>query len=215
MIKWGPTIAYWLVFWLGAGLLMWLVARIVFREQFNELRTIRRLINRIGPHFPEFDTDAIHTWVYRCAPHLWSGWRKRDFESLADFATPEFHRAAQADFAEASRLSHVHEARLEKVLKIHPLGIYMVGDGPAPADVELMLRIETKAVDCVRDPAEKIVAGAAGVRQVQHFWTLRHDGHRWRLHSVVLAERDATDLADRPPVPPMPEWHRPEPEESS
>lgn len=198
-----------LLFWSGAALLMFLVGRVVFREQLHERRTIRMLVNGIGPFFPEFDVDAIRTWVDRAAPHIWSGWRKRDLSSLEGFATPELFAEQDARFAEEARQGLAREARLEKVLKVHPLGLYMVGEGPPPANVELMLRIEEKGVDYHRRPDGSVV-GSTDVRQVQHLWTLRHDGRRWWLHHVEPAERDVTDLAKRTPVPPIFAWKRPE-----
>ncbi|MCB9534761.1 MAG: TIM44-like domain-containing protein [Myxococcales bacterium] len=198
-----------LLFWIGAVVVMALVGRVVFREHLNERRTIRRLVHELGPFFPEFDTDALHTWVHRCAPHVFRGWRVRDLSSLADFATADFFAAQTAAFEAAARAGQQHDARLEKVLKIHPLGLHMIGDGPPPADVELVLRLELKAVDCVRDPDGAVVEGSAAVRQVQQIWTLRHDGRRWRLHHIEAAHDDVTDLASRPQAPPVAYWKRP------
>ncbi len=198
-----------LLFWVGAVVVMALVGRVVFREQLNERRTIRRLVNELGPFFPEFDTDALHTWIHRCAPHVFLGWRQRDLSSLADFATPHFFATQAAAFEAARSAGHARDARLEKVLKIHPLGLHMIGDGPPPADVELVLRLELKAVDCVRSPTGAVITGSATTRQVQQIWTLRHDGRRWRLHHIEAAEGDVTDLASRPQAPPVAFWKRP------
>ena len=201
-----------LLFWGGAVLVMGIIGRFVFREQLNERRTIRALIDRIGPFFPEFDTDAIQKWVRLCAPHVWYAWDNHgNLGQLGDYATERCHAEISAKAqAETERGQH-HEARLGRVLKVHPLGIYMIGDGPPPADVELMLRIEFRAIDCVRDGAGRLVEGKTESRQVQYFWTLRHDGHQWRLDHIEPALNDITDLAKRPPVPAIMKWRRPKP----
>lgn len=204
-----PDFSGMVVFWTGALIIMALMGRVIFREQLHERRTIRRLIHEIGPFFPEFDTDALHKWVHLCAPHVWHGWRVRDMSGLADFATPAFLAESAAAFEQAKHKGQRHDARLDRVLKIHPLGIYMVGSGPPPMDLELMLRLESKGVDQVLDPDGAVITGKPFVRQVQHLWTLRHDGRRWRLHRVVEATDDVTDLAKRPPAPAVAFWKRP------
>ena len=100
--------------------------------------------------------------------------------------------------------------QLLKVLKVHTIGIHMVGPGPAPKDLELMLRVESKVDDVTRDPTGQIVSGSEGPRQVQHFWSLRHDGHRLFLNGLWEAERDMTDLAAKPQPPEVNVWERPE-----
>jgi hypothetical protein len=45
--------------------------------------------------------------------------------------------------------------------------------------------------------------------EIQQFWTLRHDGLVWRLHQVEPATDERTDLAKKPPLPPLMEWKRP------
>ncbi len=204
------TVLMWALFWSGASILMFLAARVVFREQLHELKTIRKVLARVGPYFPEFDTGNIRTWVGRCAPHVWRGWRTREYEQLGDFATPEFLESMEAVFAEERRAGVRHEADLEKLLAVHPLGVYPAGEGPPPRDVELVLRIECKGVDCVRGPDGAVVGGDPEVRQVQHIWTLRHDGRRWRLLSVVDAPDEITHLREKPELPPLMEWRRPE-----
>ncbi len=195
--------------WFGAFMVVLLVGRFVFREQLNERRTIKKLIHQIGPYFSEFDTDLIRKWVERTAPHVFAGWRRGDFDSLGDFATPEFRAQAEQRFAEAKAKGWERLTKLQRVLKVHPLGVYLAGEGPAPKDVELVLRIEAKALDLTRDAEGKRVRGQAAVAQVQHLWILRHDGLRWRLHGVESGEREVTDLAKRPPLPPLMEWKRP------
>ncbi len=205
----GDLLIYLLTFWAGALVVIWLIGRRVFREQINELRTIRRLLREISPFYKDFDTDTIRTWVELASDHLWAGWRNGDLTSLRDYSTDAFQTTAAARIAERERQGQIHDAKLHSILKVHPLGLYMVGDGPPPADTELMLRLETKAVDCVRDRQGQVVEGKPGAQQVQHLWTLRHDGDRWRLHAVERATGDVKDLADRPPVPPVGEWARP------
>ena len=202
------------LYWLGAVLLMMFVARHLFREQLHERRTLKKMMDELGPFFPEFDIETVVKWVGRTAPHVWHGWRVRSFDTLGDFGTPALHAAGAERFAEELRLGHARDCQLEKVLKVHPLGLYMVGEGPPPADVELMLRVEQRAVDVVRGPDGAVIQGEPGSRQVQHLWTLRHDGRRWRLHAVAPAENDVTDLDQRPPLPPLMEWKRPSDPES-
>lgn len=200
-----------LIFWTGALIVMALVARVVFREQLTERRTLRRLIDEIGPYFPEFDIDTLKRWVFACAPHVWSGWKRRDLSSLDGWATDRFFEEQKARFEEMTTQGHAHDAQLEKVLKVHPLGMYPIGDGPPPRNVEIMLRLEQKAVDCVTRPDGTLVDGKPDVRHVEHFWTLRHDGHRWRLDRVWAAQRgEDIDLTDKPMLPPVGQWRRPE-----
>lgn len=199
-----------LLFWLGALVVMALVARVVFREQLLERRTLKRLMDEIGPFFPEFDIDAVKRWVERCAPHVWSGWRRRDLSSLEGYATARFFAEAEAQFEEQRRRGLEHAARLETVLKVHPLGMYSTGEGQPPRDVELILRLEEKAVDCMVQPDGTVVEGSSDVRQVQHFWALRHDGHRWTLDRIWSPERGVDlDLTDKPVLPPVGQWRRP------
>lgn len=197
------------LFWSGAAVCMFLVGRVVFREQWNELKTQRALIHRIGPFFPEFDIDAIKTWVERAAPHLWRSWRTRDLEQMRDFLTPEFLEAAQARFEEDAQKGVIHRAELGKILKVHTLGMYLFAEGPPPRNIELILRVETRGLHAVVDPSGNLLEGSAKERQHQHFWTLRHDGHRWRLHQVEVAEGDKTDLGKKPLLPPIMQWKRP------
>lgn len=206
-----PRRPFWVTFlyWLGAVVLMIVVALRLFREQLHERRTLRKMIDELGPYFPEFDIEVVVQWVHRTAPHVWNGWRVGDFQSLGDFGTADFHAQGQALFDEDARRGWARDVRLEKVLKVHPLGFSLEGAGPPPKDVELVLRVEQRAVDLVRGPDGAVVEGEPGSRQVQHIWTLRHDGRRWRLHAVVPAVGDINDLDQRPPLPPLMEWKRP------
>ena len=192
-----------LIFWVGAFAVMYLVSKSVFKEQFHERKTLRRLVNEIGPFYPEFDIDAIKRWVHRCAPHVWNIYRTNELGTLDGFLTQNFEDHYQED---GPRRVAAKGERLvfEKVLKVHPLGIYIVEDGRLPSGIELMLRLEEK----VKKVA--VIAPKPGQKehftQVQTFWTLRHTEGRWKLHRVWEAEDDAKDLADRPAVPPVLEW---------
>ncbi len=200
-----------LLFWLGALVVMALVARVVFREQLLERRTLKRLMDEIGPFFPEFDIDAVKQWVERCAPHVWSGWKRRDLSSLEGYATDRFFAEAEARFEAQRQRGLEHAARLETVLKVHPLGMYSVGDGQPPRDVELLLRLEEKAIDCLVQPDGTVVEGRPEMRQVMHFWALRHDGRRWLLDRIWETERGVDlDLTDKPVLPPVGKWRRPQ-----
>jgi hypothetical protein len=200
------TLGGQLVFWIGALAMVLFIGRFMFKEQLNERRTLRRLIREIGPFYPEFDIDHLKTWVNRCAPHVWLGWETGDWTAVDGFVTDNF-KVRSTQFRERlDEDGNALECRLLGVLKIHPLGLYMTGDGPAPKDTELMLRLEQKAVYAVRNDSGKVIHGRADVDQVQHFWTLRHDGCSLRLDAVWLAEKDATDLADKPLPPVVTEW---------
>lgn len=201
---------FWIVFWSGAVVVMALVGRVVFREHLHERVTLKMLRDHIGKVYPQFDPTSITKWVYRAAPHVWHGQRQRDMSSLTDFATPEFLAAQATRFAEQRAEGRSHDCRLAAILKVHTLGMYPTENQTPPTGLELVLRVESRGVDCERDPAGKVVKGKPDERQVQHFWTLRHDGGRWRLHHVEPATDDRTDLAERPPVPPLIDWRWPE-----
>lgn len=200
----------WLVFWSGAVVVMAIAARIVFREQIHEWRTLRLMGQRIAPFFPEFEPLAVQEWVNRAAPHVWRAWRTRELGQLDTFSTPAFVAGETTRFEEEARRGHARDARLGKILKVHTLGLSPIGAGPPPADLELELRVEVRGVDCVRDPGGALVSGQAAEREMQQFWTLRHDGRQWRLHQVRPAVDDRTDLARRPFPPPIAAWRRPE-----
>ncbi|MCA9525423.1 MAG: hypothetical protein KC549_03890 [Myxococcales bacterium] len=197
------------IFWSGAVSIMALVGRVVFKEQLNQLRTQRMLIRQIGPFFPEFDTDFLTTWVHRCAPHVWNAWQTHDLTPVASYLTPAFQAEASARYAADAAAGRRHTAKLEKVLRAHYLSLTPVGEGPPPRGLELLVRLECRGVHGVVDASGKVVEGSLQERQVQQFWTLRHDGHRWQLHQVEPATGDRTDLARRPLPPPLMEWKRP------
>ena len=191
------------IFWVGAFAVMYLVSKSVFKEQFHERKTLRRLMHEIGPFYPEFDIDAIKRWVHRCAPHVWKIYRTDELHTLDGFLTVHFVDNYKGEGPK--RLGAKGETLVfEKVLKVHPLGIYVVEAGRLPEGIELMLRLEEK----VKRVAA--IAPAPGQKdrftQVQTFWTLRHQDGRWKLHRVWEAEDDAKDLAERPIVPSVKEW---------
>ena len=197
-----------LIFWLGALALVTLMARVMFKEQLNERRTLRRLIHEIGPYYPEFDIDRLKHWVHLCAPHVWSGWSSGQVDAIQDFVTDTFRREFEAHYGAFQDKGQRIDCQLLDVLEVHPLGLYMIGDGPAPADTELMLRLEQKAIYQVKDANGRTVDGSDAVRQIQHFWTLRHNGEALQLDRVWLAESDMTDLAQRPIPPDVRTWSR-------
>lgn len=199
---------FWTAFWVPAVLLMFAFGRVLFREQWNELKTLRMLTNRLGPYYDEFDPPNLNTWVDRCAPHVWHGWRKRSFEGLAGFATPGCLAAAEARFEAERRAGLIFEGRLEKVLKTHFLDLRFVGPGPAPADIELRLRVEVSASDAMRSPAGLVPGTREELFQLQQFWTLRHDGRQWRLAEVTSAAGDHPALPPAPPLPGLLDWKR-------
>ena len=54
---------FWVAFWMPAVLLMFAFGRVLFREQWNELKTLRLLTHRLGPFFDEFDPPDLNRWV--------------------------------------------------------------------------------------------------------------------------------------------------------
>ncbi len=194
-----------LIFWLGAAAVMYLVGRVVFKEQLHERKTLRRLINEIGPFHREFDMDSITRWVHRCNPHIWHLYIGHDFEDIQDFVTADF-MAGYKDEGPRRVTKKGEKLRLNKVLKVHPLGLYMIEDEVPPLGVELMLRLEEKV-----EILSSISMGTPQkprFTQIQTFWILRHDGKGWRLHRAWEATDDVTDLDQRTPVPSVTEWTR-------
>ncbi len=196
------------LFWCGAMLIVGVAAYFLFREQIHEWRTMRLLGRGIGPFYPEFEPLAIRAWVERAAPHVWRASRTRDLGVIPQFASAEFCAAETARFAEETRQGQVRDARLGKILKVHTLGLTMTGEGPAPRGVEVELRVEVRGVDLLEGPGGVRAAGQAGEREMQQFWTLRHTGDQWQLHSIRPATEDRTDLAKRAPPPPITAWRR-------
>ena len=203
------TLGSQLIFWVGGLSIMILMGRMVFKEQINERRTLSRLIKEIGPFYPEFDIDHIKKWVHLCAPHVWQGFNDADLTRIDKFVTERFKRDLAKQVDDNLGQGHTLDSEFIAVLKVHPLGLYMVGDGPAPKNVELMLRLEQKARYHLVGKNGKTIQGRPRMDQVQHFWTLLHDGDSYRLDRVWLAEGDATDLAERDVPPDVREWVRP------
>ena len=191
------------VFWIGAAAVMYLVGRVVFKEQLHERRTLRRLMDEIGPFHREFDITSITRWVHRCNPHVWHLYIGHDFSDIEDFVTPEF-KEIYREQGPRRVTAKGEKLRLDKVLKVHPLGVYMTQDVKPPLGVELMLRLEEKVE--IMPSVSTGEAKEAKFTQVQTFWVLRHDGKGWRLNRVWEATEDVTDLAQRTPVPPVTEW---------
>ncbi len=192
-----------LIFWLGAAAVMYLVARVVFKEQLHERKTLRRLMDEIGPFHREFDIDSVTRWVHRCNPHVWHLYIGHDFTEIEEFVTADFIEHYR-DQGPRRVTKKGEKLRLDKVLKVHPLGLYMVSDEQPPLGVELMLRLEEKVE--IMPSISMGTPDAQRFTQVPTFWTLRHDGKGWRLHRVWEATDDVTDLAQRTPVPLVTEW---------
>lgn len=206
-----PEIEWWghALFWFGAIIIMALVSRVIFREMLGARRTLKRLNTEIGYQFVEFDIDHIKQWVALCLPHVWNGWAGRDMSGLTDFATSQFIAEQTAEISALAAKGHVHEAHFMRSLRVHPLGLFQEGEGPAPEGVCLLLRVEQKCVDFVQDARNKLVKGRRNVRQVHHYWLLRHNGHAWRLHRVWEADDDLSILSESPELPPLDTWRRP------
>ncbi|MFN3199746.1 MAG: hypothetical protein ACE366_15190 [Bradymonadia bacterium] len=198
------------LFWIGGFAVMIFAGWFIFREQVGERQTIRLLVDKVGPFFREFDPANVHRWIELAGPHVWQGWKQRDMSSLQNYVTEGFTASMAEHFEELERRGLAHKGEFVKVLKVHPLSLHPVGPGPAPADLELVCRVEVKGDDWLVDGDDKVVAGRPERGQVMHFWTLRHNGHRWYLHHIERAERDRTDLGKMPPLPPIMEWRRPD-----
>lgn len=205
----GRGIGFWIAFWAPGLLALGLLLRHLFKEQLNELRTLRFLTKNLAPFFPEFDVEALQKWVALCAPHVWHGWRRRDFSSLGDFATPELLAKVSVAFDEEARRGEHFDGELGRVLKLHPLGLRLVPHAhgePPPAGIELVLRLEVHASDARRAPDGRLVSGSATLHQLQQFWTLRHDGRRWQLHDLAPATRERGDLPPPTALPALMQW---------
>jgi len=196
-------------FWSGGVLCMYLVGRRMFKEQSHERHTLKLLANEIGPFFPEFDPPNLRRWMDLAAPHLYEGWRAGDLSGMSAFSEPAFiereNEAAQR-LASQGRRRVTH---LGAVLNVHPLGAYLVeGEELPPKGVELQLRIELKVIDYL-EGEEGLVIGEQKPRQEQWLWVLRHNGASWRIRDIQPLSEDITDLAERPPLPPIMKWVRP------
>jgi hypothetical protein len=188
---------------------MYLVGRRMFKEQSHERHTLKLLANEIGPFFPEFDPPNLRRWMDLAAPHLYEGWRAGDLSGMSAFSEPAFiereNEAAQR-LASQGRRRVTH---LGAVLNVHPLGAYLVeGEELPPKGVELQLRIELKVIDYL-EGEEGLVIGEQKPRQEQWLWVLRHNGASWRIRDIQPLSEDITDLAERPPLPPIMKWVRP------
>lgn len=201
---------FWVFFWSGGVVVMVLVGRVLFREHLHERTTLRMLRDHIGKVYPQFHPVSISHWVRRAGPHFWHARHQLDLESMQGFITPEFEASWRRRFERQRGEGRHTESRLGAILKVHTLGMYPLGDQPPPTDLELVLRVESRGVFCERGPDGGVLSGHAKERQYQEFWVLRHDGYRWFLHHIEPAESDRTDLAQKPPVPPLMAWRWPE-----
>ena len=192
-----------LIFWVGALAVVYLMSKMLFKEQFHERKTLRRLMHEIGPFYPEFHINAVTRWVHQCAPHVWNIYRSDELDSLEGFITENF-RMHYREGGPKTLGSNGEKLILERVLKVHPLGIYMVDEVRPPSGVELMLRLEEKVrlVPAIAPPAGK----KPRFTQVQTFWILRHERGGWKLDRVWEAKDDIKDMAERPQVPHVKDW---------
>ena len=218
-VVWGETVkadsspySFWdyVLFWSGGVFLVYFMGRKMFREHIGERRTLRRLIDEIGPVYPDFDIDGVKKWVHLCAPHVWEGWGRGVIETIDDFVTDEFQAHSRAELGALKTQGLRRSVHLESVIKVHPVDLSMVGEGPPPVDVQLTLRLELKAKDAVINAEDQLISGSLKSRQVQYFWRIRHDGQRWRLHEVWPAETDYVRAENTIDVPPILEWRRPD-----
>ena len=195
------SFAMQLFFWSTAFVLAVIMGRFIFREQLSERRTIRRLTDEISPFFPEFGLPSITHWVELCAPHIWLGWTGSTLYELEDFATSEF----LAELRERGEFARAHpvEAVLASVVKVHPLLILKGEDATPPEAVELIIRVEQRGVYCVRTGNGAVAEGSPKARDIQHFWTLIHDGRGWRIHKVWSAQEDLKNFPPDREVPPV------------
>ena len=189
------------IFWVGAAALVFLMSKSLFREQFHERRTARRLIDEIGPFYTEFDVDSLHRFVNRHAPEIWRAFEQNSFEKVKEFTVRDFQRDASGP---ERRDRKNRRFQFAKILKLHPLGIYLVDGCVPPFDIELMLRLEEKVL--ILPVRGTVQSGEPSFTQVQSFWTLRYTRRGWIIVDVRPAKEDVRDLAERPQVPDVRTW---------
>ena len=138
-----------LLFWFGGFFCMYLVARRMFKEQIHEHRTLKRLRDEIGEFFPEFSLANLKKWVDRASEHVYMGYQTGQFSSMKQFSTDHF----QSKFnLESDQASFFPKSTLNYIIKVHPLGAYLLPEETVPPKgVEIILRIEQS----VNTPYEK------------------------------------------------------------
>ena len=192
------------LFWCGGFFFMYLVGRRMFKEQIQEHKTLKRLRDEIGEFFPEFNLANLKKWVDLTSEYIYLGYQKEDFSAMKAFSTDEFQSKFNTD---SSQRPPFPKSKLNYIIKVHPLGIYLLeGQTVPPTGVELVLRIEQN----VDAPYEKKGQIKTKRTQEQWIWVLRHTGVTWSLHDVYLADGDITDLDQYPDLPPLMQWKRPE-----
>lgn len=202
-----------LFFWSGGVLCMYLVGRKVFKEQSHERETLKRFRDELGHFFPEFDPINIRKWVEIASPHLYHGWRESDFSSMESFSSERFTNTQQTLAEELTKDKRKRVCHLDKVIAVHTLGAEWSNTDQIehpPLGVKLTLRVESKAIDFIEDESETIIIGKAKPNQFQQIWILIHNGKTWTLDEVYSTDQDITHLSQRPPLPPIAEWRRPE-----
>lgn len=210
-------------FWSGGVLSMYLVGRHLFKEQVHERETLKRFRDELGHFFPEFDPMNISKWVSIAAPHLYHGWREGDFSSMEGFCSTRFIQQQISSVESLAELKQKRVCYLDKIIAVHTLGAEWspsVSNSEAekqakpsqhpPLGVELTLRVEAKAIDFNENEQGERLSGQAKPNQFQQIWRLIHNGKTWTLDEVYTTDQDITHLAERPPLPPIAEWRRPE-----
>jgi hypothetical protein len=197
-----------ILYWLGAGIAMLIVARKVFQEQFHERTVIRKLSDQIGPFYREFDPINLHRWVDRAAPYFFNALIHKDMTPLAPFAEPAFIEYWQNHFTHAQSVqsqSNPEMLVLSKILKVHPIGVYPTIEKTAPLGVEVVLRVEIKVLaHTTQNEVKKTTE-----KQIQYLWTLKHDGHHWQIKEIREIFDDVIGLNEKPGLPPLLDWAPP------
>jgi hypothetical protein len=198
-----------ILYWVGAGIAMLLVARKVFQEQLHERIVIRKLSDQIGPFYREFDPINLHRWVDRAAPYFFDALHKKEISALEAFAKPEFINHWKEYFSKHSSSTDILE--LSKILKVHPIGVYPTIENTAPLGVEVVLRVEIKIfVHKTQSQTQtKTQAQLPIEKQIQHLWTLQHDGHHWQIQEIREIFDDVIGLNTKPDLPPLLDWAPP------
>ena len=204
-----------LFFWSGGVFCMYLVGRRVFKEQAHERETLKRLRDEIGHFFEEFDPINISKWVEIASPHLYHSWRESNYDSMQSFSTAKFIDKQQEISKSTLQQKRKRICHLDKVIAVHTLGAEWSKSEDhkvfhPPLGVKMTLRVESKAIDFIEDESNTIIIGKAKPSQFQYIWILIHNGKTWMLDEVYSTDQDITHLSQRPPLPPIAEWRRPE-----
>jgi hypothetical protein len=196
-----------ILYWVGAGIAMLLVARKVFQEQLHERIVIRKLSDQIGPFYREFDPINLHRWVDRAAPYFFDALHKKDISGLEAFAQPAFINHWKDYFSKNTQPTEILE--LSKILKVHPIGVYPTIENTAPLGVEVVLRVEIKIFVHQAQAQAQAQAQLPIEKQIQDLWTLKHDGHHWQIQEIREIFDDVIGLNTKPDLPALLDWAPP------